>query len=455
LGQVTLKTSSEKDKRIFYTSLYHSMQQPRLYNDVDGVYPRFATQYKLEKMAAGNYYDDFSLWDTYRAHLPLMEIIQPEFVNNMVQSLMIKGQQGGYLSIFPCWNSYTSEMIGDHSTSVIASAFLKGISTSNSGEAYRLMRQNAFEIPASRADYEEGKGRRALDSYLKYKFIPVEDSVMDAFHVKEQVSRTMEYAYDDYALAMMSKKMGKQTDYQTLIERAGYYANVYDKEVGMVRGRHMDGSWVTPFIPDTRQYYITEASLRQYTFYVPHDVQGLANIMGGSNQLEASLDSIFSKNEYWHGNEPSHQIPFMYNYTTSPWKTQLEVRKILDEAYGDGPNGLLGNDDVGQMSAWYIFSSIGLYPLNPISGEYLLCSPIFDNVSIQLNNGKKFNIDVQKKSLKSQYIYGVKLNGKSLSRSYIKYDDIKNGGKLMFFLQDTPDVKWATGVSYQPSGMSK
>ncbi|MDA3867240.1 MAG: GH92 family glycosyl hydrolase [Salinivirgaceae bacterium] len=455
LGQVKVKSTNEKDKRIFYTALYHSMQQPRLYNDVDGVYPRFATQYKLEKVAAGNYYDDFSLWDTYRAHLPLMEIIQPEFVNNMVQSLIIKGQQGGYLSIFPCWNSYTSEMIGDHSTSVIASAYLKGISKSNKDEAYRLMRQNAFDIPASRADYEDGKGRRALDSYLKYKYIPVEDSVPDAYHEKEQVSRTLEYAYDDYALALMSKKMGKSADYQTLIERAGYYANVFDKEVGMVRGKHIDGSWVSPFVADKRQYYITEGTPRQYTFYVPHDVQGLANLMGGSNKLEASLDSIFSKKEYWHGNEPSHQISFMYNYTASPWKTQLQVRKILDEAYIDGPNGLLGNDDVGQMSAWYLFSSIGFYPLNPVSGEYLLCSPIFDNVSIQLNNGKKFDINVYKKGSSSQYIYDVKLNGKSLNRSYIKYDEIKNGGKLSFFLQDMPDLNWATGADARPSGMSK
>jgi len=419
LGQIAVTTSNEKDKRIFYTALYHSMQQPRLYNDVDGVYPRFAAQYKLEKMASGNYYDDFSLWDTYRAHLPLMEIIQPEFVNNMVQSLMIKGQQGGYLSIFPCWNSYTSEMIGDHSTSVIASAYLKGISKSNKEEAYRLMRQNAFEIPANRADYEDGKGRRALDSYLKYKFIPVEDNVPDAFHDKEQVSRTLEYAYDDYALAQMSKNMGKSADYQTLIERAGYYANVFDKEVGMVRGRHSDGSWVSPFVADKRQYYITEATPRQYTFYVPHDVPGLAKLMGGDNKLEASLDSIFSKKEYWHGNEPSHQISLMYNYTASPWKTQLQARKILDEAYNDGPNGLLGNDDVGQMSAWYLFSSIGFYPLNPVSGEYLLCSPIFDNVSVQLNNGEKFKINVFKKGSSSQYIYDVKLNGKSLNRSYI------------------------------------
>lgn len=455
LNQIVINSSNEKDKRIFYTSLYHSLQQPRLYNDVDGVYPRFASKDKLEKMSNGNYYDDFSLWDTYRAHLPLMEILQPEFVNNVVKSLIIKGQQGGYLPIFPCWNSYTSEMIGDHCTSVMASAYLKGISKTNIDEGYRLMRQNAFELPIDRKEYEEGKGRRALDSYLKYGYIPVEDQVADAFHNKEQVSRTLEYAYDDYALAMLAKKMGKEADYQSLIKRSGYYANVYDKSVGMVRGRHMDGQWVSPFIPDIRQYYITEATPRQYTFYVPHDVPGLSALMGGGNRLEAALDSVFMKNEYWHGNEPGHQTPFMYNYTASPWKTQAQVRKILESAYNDGPDGLIGNDDVGQMSAWYIFGAIGFYPLNPVSGEFLLCSPIFDKVSINLAGGKKFQIDVNKKGPKSQYIHDVKLNGKSINRNFIKYEELKGGGNLTFYLQDTPDMNWASSPDAQPSGLSK
>ncbi|MBC7888453.1 MAG: glycoside hydrolase family 92 protein [Ferruginibacter sp.] len=452
LGQIEVKSSNEKDKRIFYTALYHSFQQPRLYNDVDGVYPRFASQNTLAKITDGNYYDDFSLWDTYRAHLPLMEILQPAFVNNLVQSLIIKGQQGGYLSIFPCWNSYTSEMIGDHSTSVIASAYLKGISKMQANEAYRLMRQNAFDLPPNREDYEEGKGRRALDSYLKYGYIPVEDSVPDAYHEKEQVSRTLEYAYDDYALAMIAKKLGKEADYQSLLKRAAYYTNVFDKEVGMVRGRHIDGRWVTPFIPDRRQYYITEGTPRQYTFYVPHDVPGLAAIMGGTDRLESALDSLFIKNEYWHGNEPGHQIPFMYNYTASPWKTQLQVRKILETSYNDGPDGLLGNDDVGQMSAWYIFTSMGFYPLNPISGEYLLCSPIFDSVSIKLNNSRKVNISVHKKSQQSQFIYDVKLNGKTINHNYIRYDELKNGGDYKFYLQDEPDLNWGAGGKSSLSG---
>lgn len=453
LSQIDITTTVEKDKNIFYTSFYHAMQQPRLYNDIDGTYPRFASKDLLSRLDSGNYYDDFSLWDTYRAHLPLFELLNPALVNNFAQSLILKGQQGGWLSIFPCWNSYTSEMIGDHCTSVIASAYLKGISTFDVNEAYRLMRQNAFDIPATREAYVEGKGRRALDSYLKYGYIPIEDSVPDAFHVKEQVSRTMEYAYDDYALAMVAKKLGKTTDYKKLIERSEYYKNVFDRKTGFVRGRHEDGSWVSPFNPDGKEYFITEGSPRQYTFYVPQDVPGLARLMGGPKRLEKALDSVFAKNEYWHGNEPGHQIPFMYNFTGSAWKTQRAVRNILAVEYSDGPGGLSGNDDAGQMSAWYMFGALGFYPLNPVSGQYLLCSPIFDHSVIQLADGQKFEIVTHKNNAKSQYITQVKWNGKVLKTNYITYDMIVKGGKLEVYLQEQPDRLWGTKTMMQPEGI--
>lgn len=453
LSQISLQTTVEKDKRIFYTSFYHAMQQPRLYNDVDGLYPEFASVNKIGKLQSGNYYDDFSLWDIYRAHLPLFEILKPSLINDIAHSLVLKGQQGGWLPIFPCWNSYTSEMVGDHCSSVIASAYLKGITNFDVKEAYRLVRQNAFDTPANKADYVEGKGRRALNSYLQYHYIPVEDSVPDAFHKKEQVSRTLEYAYDDYATAMMAKKLGKTADYKQLIKRAAYYSNVFDKSTGMVRGRHADGSWVNPYLPDNKSYYITEGTPRQYTFYVPQDVPGLAKLMGGSPKLESALDSLFNKNEYWHGNEPGHQVPFMYNFTASPWKTQQQVRNILANEYGDGPGGLSGNDDAGQMSAWYIFASIGFYPLNPVSGQYLLCSPIFDKVSIRLANGKTFAVTTHKTSKVAQYIYAVKWNGKVLHTNYITYAAIVEGGKLDIYLQDKPDKQWGAKPAMQPKGL--
>lgn len=454
LSQITLQTTVEKDKRIFYTSFYHTMQQPCLYNDVDGSYPEFASVNRIGKLNKGNYYDDFSLWDIYRAHLPLFEILKPSLINDVTNSLILKGQQGGWLPIFPCWNSYTSEMIGDHCSSVIASAYLKGIGKFNAIEAYRLIRQNAFDTPASKADYVEGKGRRALDSYLQYHYIPVEDSVPDAFHKKEQVSRTLEYAYDDYAVAMMAKKLGNAADYTALIKRAGYYQNVFDKSSGLVRGRHADGSWIIDYQPDNKAYYITEGTPRQYTFYVPQDVPGLASLMGGPLKLEAALDSIFTKNEYWHGNEPGHQIPFMYNFTPSPWKTQKQVRQILATEYGDGPGGLSGNDDAGQMSAWYMFAAMGLYPLNPVSGEYLLSSSIFDRSAIRLDNGKTFQIVTHKKAKGAQYIYAVKWNGKVINHNYITYNGIINGGRLDVYLQEKPDKQWGSKPAMQPKGMN-
>ena len=454
LSQIILQTSVEKDKRIFYTSFYHAMQQPRLYNDVDGAYPEFASVNKIGKLTSGNYYDDFSLWDIYRAHLPLFELLKPTLINDIVGSLILKGQQGGWLPIFPCWNSYTSEMVGDHCSSVISSAYLKGIGNFNVNEAYRLVRQNAFDIPTNHTDYVEGKGRRALDSYLKYHYIPVEDSVPDAFHKKEQVSRTLEYAYDDYAVALMAQKMGKTADYNKLIERAGYYGNVFDKRVNMVRGRHADGTWVDTYNPDNKVYYITEGTPRQYTFYVPQDVPGLARLMSGSAKLQDALDNIFAKNEYWHGNEPGHQISFLYNFTSSPWKTQQQVRHILATEYGDGPGGLSGNDDAGQMSAWYMFASLGLYPVNPVSGEYLLSSCIFDSAIIRLGNGKVFRIITHKTTKSAQYIHAVKWNRQPFNNNYITYKDIIKGGQLDVYLQEKPDKQWGAKTVMQPKGMN-
>ncbi len=437
LSQIKVECSNDRDKRIFYTALYHAFQHPRLFNDVDGTYPTFAGTYSYAKKIGGNYYDDFSMWDIYRAQLPLLEILQPTLVNDLVQSLILKGQQGGWLPIFPCWNNYTAAMIGDHSTAFIASAYAKGIRGYDVKEAYRLMRQNAFSTPSS-ADYKNGKGRRALTSYLKYGYIPLEDSVPEAFHKREQVSRTLEYAYDDYALSVVAKGLGKIDDYKTLQQRSLNYKNVFDKAVGMVRGRTADGAWASSFHPDKRESYITEGTPRQYSFYVPQDVPGLAKLMGGSKKLEAALDSLFAKDEYWHGNEPGHQIPFMYNYTASPWKTQRIVRKILSEEYSDGPGGLSGNDDAGQMSAWYVFAAMGLYPVDPVSGNYQLCSPLFDKIIIRLPNNKTLQITFHKKDATSVYIASITWNGKPYQFNFIRHADIVKGGTIDIQLQSKP-----------------
>lgn len=435
LSQITITDLDEKKKKIFYTALYHAQQHPRLFNDVDGGYPQFAGNYQRKVTKKGNYYDDFSMWDIYRAQLPLIELLQPSLANAFANSLVLKGQQGGWLPIFPCWNSYTAAMIGDHATAFLASAYNKGIRDYDVNEAYRLMKQNAFQMPDS-ADYLNGKGRRGIKSYLKYGFIPMEDSIPNAFHKKEQVSRTLEYAYDDYALATIAKDLGKDDDYKQLIKRSSNYKNVFDSKVGMARGKFENGTWYIPFAPDHREPYITEGTPRQYTFYVPHDMPGLIKLMGGEKKLENELDSLFEKREYWHGNEPGHQIPFLYNYTASPWKTQKQVSQILEEEYGDGPGGLSGNDDAGQMSAWYVFASLGFYPVNPVSGIYQITSPAFNQARITFSSGKILNIRTVKEEKNSNYISAVMLNGKNLSENQITHQELINGGNLIFYLKN-------------------
>lgn len=454
LNQIQVETGNEKDKRIFYTAMYHAMQHPRLMSDVDGVYPKFAGNYELKQAANGNYYDDFSMWDIYRAQLPLFEILKPSLINEFVRSLIAKGEQGGWLPIFPCWNSYTAAMIGDHSTAFIASAYNKGIRDYDVSAAYRLMRKNAFDTGSNLLEYKNGMGRRALASYLKYGYIPMNDSVPEAFHKKEQVSRTLEYAFDDYALSVMAREQNDREDYNQLLRRSFNYKNVFDRSVGMVRGKYADGSWVDHFNADSREVYITEGTPRQYSFYVPQDVKGLANLMGGSMQLEKALDSLFIKDEYWHGNEPGHQIPYMYNFTASPWKTQKQVREILAQEYSDGPGGLSGNDDAGQMSAWYLFAAAGFYPINPVSGEYILSSPLFDKIKWQLGDKKQLQVICYKESGKSIYIKAIKWNGKLYDKNFIRHRDIIKGGLMEIALSDKP-TNWGSAAKNRPSSLTE
>lgn len=437
LGTIEVETDREEDKRIFYTSLYHAMQHPRLMSDVDGTYPRFAGNYQNARPARGHYYDDFSMWDIYRAQLPLFEILQPALVNDWVRSLILKGEQGGWLPIFPCWNSYTAAMIGDHASAFIASAYNRGIRDYDAEAAYRLMRQNAFDIAPQKA-YLDGKGRRALASYLRYGYIPLEDSVGDAFHKREQVSRTLEYAFDDYALSTLARQLHKEADYTALRQRSQNYRHVFDSSTGLMNGRYINGSFYKPFQPDKKLPFITEGTPRQYSFYVPHDIDGLAGLMGGRGGLERALDSLFLKNEYWHGNEPGHHIPFLYNYTASPYKTQEKVAAILRDEYSDGPGGLSGNDDAGQMSAWYVFAAIGLYPANPVSGEYLLSTPIFSHVTIYLPNGKKWEIRVDGKTPSSLHIQSVSWNGHAYTKKSLSHADMMKGGKMVIKVFSIP-----------------
>jgi predicted alpha-1,2-mannosidase len=439
LGKVQVKGDSQENLTKFYTALYHCYQLPRIASDVDGSYQGFAQDTIIHKAVGFDYYDDFSMWDTYRALHPLLTILEPKRTLDMVKSLVIKAEQGGWMPIFPAWGSYTAAMIGDHVSTMISDAYIKGIRGFNIESAYIYMRKNAFNHP-SREEYIDGKGRRALSSYLKYGYIPLEDSVWDAFHRREQVSRTLEYAFDDYALAGFAKALRKTNDYKILINRSLNYRNVFDTKTGYVRGRYSDKSWVEPFDPFKKANYICEGTPFQYTWYVPHDVPGLIKLMGGEKNFLSKLNIFFDEGHYWHGNETDQQAPFMFAMAGSPSKTEEWTHRIISEEYGTGPGGLSGNEDAGQMSAWLVFSMMGFYPVCPGTDQYVLTTPSFDTVKILLPDGKYFTSESINRSDNNYYIQSVTRNGEKFTGRYLKHNEITNGSKFVFQLSEKPDL---------------
>jgi predicted alpha-1,2-mannosidase len=452
LGSIEV-TGNSTDQRIFYTAMYHALQLPRIFSDASGSYPEFAGGESVEAAHGFTYYDDFSIWDTFRAEHPLFTIINPARDVDMIQSLVVKGEQGGFLPTFPAWNSYTAEMDGDHGVAIIGDAYLKGVRGFDVEEAYRLMRKNALESPASNADYVDGKGRRALDSYLKYGYIPLEDSVPGAptAHRNEQVARTLDYAYDDFVLAEMAKTLGKTDDEAIFRKRAQNYRNVIDPATGFARGRYADGRWITPFDPAKRTSYVTEGLPFQFTFYVLQDIPGLIALEHGKTNFVARLDELFARNLYDHGNEPSHHIAYLYDYADAAFKTQQHVTELRDASYKDKPGGLAGNDDAGQMSAWYIFSALGFYPVTPGIPRYAIGSPLFPDAKIHLPNGKIFHIVVVRDAQRAPFIQSVTLNGKPLERFWLTHAEIVAGGTLIFHMSSQPNPAWPSKAPEQNS----
>lgn len=453
LGQIAVKGNNEEEKVKFYSALYNAHFLPRTFSDVDGSYPKFDGGGQIMKMDHGTYYCDFSQWDTYRAVHPLFSILNPSRNGDMAHSLVLKGQQGGWLPIFPSWNSYTAAMIGDHCIAMIGDAIIKDVPGFDYEEAYTLMRKNAFEANPDSGSYRDGKGRRAMESYLKYNYVPLEDQVMEAFHRREQVSRTLEYAYDDFVLSQVAKKLGKTDDYKALIKRAENYRNVIDPETGYARGRHADGTWIEPFDPFASTSFICEGTPYHYTWYVPQDIAGLIRHMGGKERFINRLDTFFEGDYYWHGNEPGHHIAYLFAYAGEPWKTQKWVHDIINREYFTTPDGLSGNDDAGQMSSWLVFSMVGFYPVCPGMPYYVIGSPSFEESVITLENGKKFTIEAKGASEKNIYIQSATLNGQPYDKSYILHKDIMNGGILSFVMGDTPNKEWASATGSLPPSL--
>ncbi len=453
LSKITVEGKNNDDKVKFYTALYHSFLHPRTFNDHNGSYPSFAGGQNMMTSKDHDYFVDFSMWDTYRASHPLFNLLIPDKSAEMVLSLLEKGEQGGWLPIFPCWNSYTSAMIGDHATATIAEAFIKG-NIELTDHHYQLLLQNAFKSPENYDDYKEGKGRRALESYLKYGYVPLEDPVNESFHNGEQVSRTLEYAYDDFALSQIALIKGDTANYRKLSARAKNYKNVFSKDDLCVRGRHANGKFIDSFKKDEKQPFITEGTPYQYTWYVPHDVAGLIAEFNGEDPFNKSLDHFFDIGQYWHGNEPGHQIPFMYNFSGQPWKTQQIVSDIMEKEYGVGPGGLSGNDDAGQMSAWYVFGALGFYPVCPSVPEYVISGPRFDKITIQLKNNKHLTINAPGASEGLTYIQSMQINGTPVTQTVLKHIDITSGGTIDFVMGSQPNKVWGTNRNDRPYSLT-
>jgi len=449
LSAIRVEGADNDEMVKFYTSLYRACFCPHALSDADGRYPSFAGGKTIER-ASGIYYDDFSLWDTFRALHPLITLLYPRVSGEMMQSFVRKYEQSGWLPMFSAWNSFTQEMIGDHAASIMAEAYVKGVRNFDVEKAYEALVKMAFETPDDYADYADGKGRRALRQYMEYGYIPLEEPVKEAYHGKEQTSRTLEYAYDDYCVALLARALGHDDVAKRLFERSRNYRNVFDPRTGYVNGRHADGRFADGKHADRGHSFITQGTPCQYSWYVPHDVYGLMECMGGRDEYVLRLDSMFSHNRMWHGNEPGHQISFMYNYAGQPWKTQREVRNIMETEYHLGADGLSGNDDSGQMSAWYVFAAVGFYPVCPAGGYYNIASPSFAKAVINIGGGRKFTVVARQASKKNIYIQSATLNGKPYDKNYISHADIAAGGKLEFVMGDKPNMRWASSATACP-----
>lgn len=431
LGSIEVEGGTDADREKFYSALYRSSFLPHAISDHDGSYPKFSDGTILKMPGNGEYYDDFSMWDTYRALHPLLNIIHPSLNGKMMQSLVLKYEQGGWLPIFPCWNSYTAAMIGDHCAATLADAYVKGTGGFDAAKAWEAVRKNAFETPADVKDYRDGMGRRALRSYLDYGYIPVEDSVPDAFHKREQASRTLEYAFDDFAASQLAKDFGTPEEYAELTRRSNNWRNAVNPSTGYASAKRVDGTYVTNN-PFTFAPEITEGAPCHYAWYVPHDVEGLIEWTGGTEKFESRLDSMFTQRRYWHGNEPCHQVAWLFPYAGKPEKTVRNVRHIMETEYLNTPGGLSGNDDAGQMSAWFVFAALGFYPVAPATPYYVVGLPLFEKTTINLENGKRFIIEAPEIAEGIEGDWEMLLNGELMEGFRLPHKAIMEGGTLHF-----------------------
>ncbi|MDY8138389.1 GH92 family glycosyl hydrolase [Aquimarina sp. 2201CG5-10] len=443
LSKIDIETKRDSLKTIFYTALYHSQIAPVTYSDKNGALRKENDSIIYAKDYTA--YSTLSLWDTFRSEHPLLIFLTPDRVSDMINSMLAYYEDKKILPVWTLYANETNTMTGYHSVSVIAEAYLKGIRGFDIEKAYDAMKTTMMQ------------DERGLDFYKEYGYIPY--NLLD-----ESVTITLEYAYNDWCVAQMAKTLGKNEDYDYFLKRSKAYTHLFDPETGFMRGKSKNGTeWHEPFDPKYSAHRVhadyTEGNAWQHSWFVPHDVENLIRLYGEETDFITKLEQLFTEDseitgdnisadisgligQYAHGNEPSHHIAYMFNKANAPWKTQYWVSQILKTQYNTTPNGLSGNEDCGQMSAWYIFSSLGIYPMNPASGEYQIGTPIFEKATLKLSDEIRFIIEAENVSENNIYIQSATLNGKTLNRSYITHQEIMQGGTLHFVMGASPNKNW-------------
>jgi predicted alpha-1,2-mannosidase len=483
LSKLKVNGAGEEKKEIFYTAVYHSLLAQQTSQDVDGKY--FGMDNKIHTMENGDFYPSFSCWDTYRTEHPLMTIIAPEHVNDMIKSIVSKTREYGWFPAQHFRNEFGQGMVGDHLIPIIVDAYMKGYRDFDVDFIYKAMKRKALGVPP--APFPSSAGRSGISDYISLGYAPYNK-------VTESVPNTLEPAYNDWCIAQMAKDLGKEDDYQLFMQRAGNYKNVFDTETQFFRPKKSDGSWL-PELKDHEQeivktgehsYYkyfdpllvgrrpnrhYTESNAWQYLWSVQHDPAGLIDLLGGNETFSQRLHDFYRMTptisppkyvgvvgtigQYVHGNQPSHHVAYLYNYAQKPWLTQQMSRQVMDQLYRSGPGGLCGNEDMGSLSSWYVLSAMGIYPVTPGSTQYAIGSPIFDEISLDLGDGKKFSFIARNNAPQNLYIQSAKLNDEPFNRTWIDHSEIMKGGTLVFEMGSEPNESWASDPDSTPTSMSK
>ncbi len=465
LNKIIIEGASAGQREMFYSSLYRMLLFPRTFYEIDETGKMVHYSPFNGYTRPGYLFTDIGYWDVFRALFPFYTIMYPERSSNIMKGILNSYKEGGWLPIWPS-PGYRKVMIGSHAASLFADAYMKGIEDFDTELAYQAMKKDAFVTAPHWAP-----GRDGIKEYNNNGYVPYPE-------FKEATSKTLEYAYDDFCILQMAKKMDQTDDIAQFRNRPFNYKKVFDTETNFMRGRKSDGSWFTPFDPIEWGGPYTEGNAWHYTWSVFHDVQGLVDLMGGDKKFISKMDAVFTtpsefkvgtygrvihemtemilanKGQYAHGNQPIQHMPYLYNYTSEPWKTQKLVRSIMDDLYKPAPDGYCGDEDNGQMSAWYVMSALGFYSVTPGHPSYVFGSPLFKKVTLNLQNGKRFIIEAPENSSENVYIEKIELNGDRYDENWISHEDIMNGGKLHFFMDNKPEKKRGADKKHYPYSLS-